>query len=296
MGREARDPAHQPEAAALTPTFHVLVPAYGDSPFLGETLRSVLAASDEATFITVVDDGTPDDVVAGITAEAGSDVEYLRLDTNRGVAGAFQACADHSRGTYTVILGSDDAFGPGYLAELRQLVARFGEAEMLTTAVAVINDAGRHALPVADRVKRWIAPHGPDPRLLAGQRLVASLCLGNWLYFPAVAWRTDVLRHHGFRQDMTTALDLDLVLRVVLEGGALVRSPRPAFEYRRHQNSVSSRSAVSGTRFVEERWLYQWAAAECRSSGWRFAAMAAVVRPTSRLHALRAGAQRMSDR
>jgi len=277
----------------MEPTFHVLVPAYGASPYLDETLRSVLAAADDGTLVTVVDDGTPGDSIARIAVELGSAVEYVRLDENLGVAGAFQACADLSRGTYTVILGSDDAFGTAYVADLRDLVRRFGRVEMLITGVDVIDAAGRETLPTADRVKRWIAPRGHDPGLLSGQPLVASLAMGNWLYFPAVAWRTDVLQHHGFRQDMTTSMDLDLVLRIVFDGGALARSPRRSFRYRRHQGSVSSLEAVSGDRFDEERSLYGWVVAQCRSRRWWIAAAAAVLRPTTRLHALLAGAGRL---
>lgn len=277
--------------------FHVLVPAYGPSSYLGQSLRSALAAADESTLVTVVDDGTPDDVIERTVAEVAHRVEYVRLDTNRGVAGAFQACAELSRGTYTVIVGSDDELGHGFFRELRELVGRFGQVEMLTTAVDVVDASGTSTLPLADRIKRWIGPGGDEPRLISGQRLVASLAVGNWLYFPAVAWRTDVLLQHGFRQDMTTAVDLDLEMRVVLGGGALARSPRPAFRYRRHEASVSTRTAVSGSRFAEERMLYRWIGAESRRRGWVVAAAAAAVRPTTRLHAvLAATAQRRARR
>lgn len=275
---------------------HVLVPAYGDSPYLGETLRSVLATGAADLRLTVVDDGTPGSAVAEACRAAGPSAEYVPLPAHVGVAGAFQACVDRSRGAYTLMMGSDDVMGPGYPAVLRALVAKYGEPELATSRVNVVDGAGADVRPLPDRVKTVLAPRGAGSRLLAGDRLVASLLTGNWLYFPALAWRTDVLRAHGFRPDMETVLDLDLVLRVLLGGGSLAWTPEEAFHYRRHGASVSSRTAVSGERFTEERALYRWASERSGALGWRRSRWAARLRATSRLHSGLAAVSRLRTR
>jgi|tagenome__1003787_1003787.scaffolds.fasta_scaffold20428016_1 GT2 family glycosyltransferase len=272
---------------------HVLVPAYGDSPYLAETLASVIAAAHDGVAITVVDDGTPNDAVQRACEGAGPEVEYVRLPENRGVAGAFQACAERSRGKYTLIMGSDDLMDAEYPTVLRALVDRFGDPELATTSVTVVDSSSAEVRPLPDRVKALLAPRGRKGRLLSGDGLAAGLLTGNWLYFPALAWRTDVLQRHGFRQDMETVLDLDLELRVLFDGGSIAWSPERAFRYRRHAASVSSRSAVAGERFGEERALYRWAGQRAGQLGWRRSAMAARVQATSRLHrALAAVARR----
>jgi GT2 family glycosyltransferase len=275
---------------------HVLVPAYGDSPYLAETLRSVLATGAADLRLTVVDDGTPGDAVAEVCRAAGPSVEYLRLPAHAGVAGAFQACVDRSQGAYTLMMGSDDVMAPGYPAALRALVAEYGAPEVATTRVNVVEGRGADVRPLPDRVMAVLAPKGASTRLLAGDRLVASLLTGNWLYFPALAWRTDVLRAHGFRPDMETALDLDLALRVLLDGGSLAWAPEVAFHYRRHAASVSSRTAVSGERFTEERALYRWASEQSGALGWRRSRRAARLRATSRLHGGLAAVSRLRSR
>jgi hypothetical protein len=244
----------------------------------------VLATAGSDLRLTVVDDGTPGDAVAEICRTAGSSVEYDRLPAHVGVAGAFQACTERSSGAYTLMMGSDDVMAPGYPAVLGALVAEHAEPELATTRVDVVDGTGASVRPLPDRVKTLLAPHGSGSRLLAGDRLVAGLLTGNWLYVPALAWRTDVLRAHGFRPDMETALDLDLVLRVLMGGGSLAWSPEVAFHYRRHGASVSSRTAVSGERFAEERALYRWAADRAGALGWRRSRWAARLRATSRLH------------
>jgi GT2 family glycosyltransferase len=263
---------------------HVLVPAYGDSPYLGDTLASVSTAADGGVAVTVVDDGTPSDAVQRVCEAAGPAVEYVRLPVNLGVAGAFRACAERSRGTYTVIMGSDDLMEPAYPTVLQALVSRFGHPELATTGVTVVDKRGAEVRPLPDRVKALLAPRGSQPRLLSGDRLVAGLLTGNWLYFPALAWRTDVLQQHPFRGDMETVLDLDLELRVLLDGGSIAWCPVRAFRYRRHGASVSSQSAAAGERFVEERALYRWAGQRAGELGWRRSAVAARLQATSRLH------------
>jgi GT2 family glycosyltransferase len=272
---------------------HVLVPAYGPSPFLADALSSVLDTGTEGVRVTVVDDGTPGPVVADICRDRG--VEYERLPRNLGVAGAFQACADRSTGDYTLIMGSDDLMGRAFAATARELAERHGHPELVTTRVQVLDGTGAQTRPLPDRVKSLIGPRG-SPRLLSGDRLVASLLIGNWLYFPALAWRTDVLQRYGFRDDMETALDLDLELRVLFDGASLAWSPAPAFGYRRHGLSVSSRSTVGGPRFDEERAVFAWAGRRADDLNWWRSSLTARLQLTSRLHRGLAAAARLRGR
>jgi GT2 family glycosyltransferase len=246
----------------------------------------VLAVTGDGVELTVVDDASPGDEVAEVLAGLGAEVEYERLPENLGVAGAFDACTWLSRGDYTVILGSDDVLEPWYVEELQRLLARFGPVEMAMPRVTVIDAEGSPHRPLADRVKSLLAPRGDRPVVLDGERLAASLLTGNWLYFPAIAWRTDVLRELPFRTDMATAMDLDLELRIVFAGGRVALSPRRSFRYRRHADSVSSRTAASGERFAEERALFDRAAQRSAELGWSRAERAARLHATSRLHGL----------
>lgn len=273
----------------MTDFLHVLIPAHGPSPFLADALRSVLATGYRDLRLTVVDDGTPTDVVEDICRGVG--VEYQRLPENVGVARAFQECAARSSGQYTMIMGSDDLMGSRYPAVLHSLVEGHDGPELATTRVRVVDAFGAEVRPLPDRVKSILAPRG-GPRLLGGDRLVAGLLTGNWLYFPAIAWRTDVLKGYGFREDMETALDLDLELRVLFDGASLAWAPMREFAYRRHGASVSSRTAVHGRRFEEERAVLSWAAQRASEMKWRRSWLSAKLQVTSRLHrALAIGAR-----
>lgn len=267
----------------MDPWLHVLVPAYGPSPYLRETLESVRRASRERVRLTVIDDGSPGPEIAD-TCQDFPEWEYVALGANRGVAGAFQEAVGRSTGTYTVILGSDDLVEPWFFQELTDLVTRFDEPAMATTQVLVVGSDGSPVRPLPDRVKALLSPRSAHPVLLRGDRLTASLLTGNWLYFPAIAWRTDCLRETPFRLDMHTAMDLDVELRLAFAGHGLAWSPRPSFRYRRHSGSASSVTAASGVRFDEERELFARAAADASRLGWTRSRLAARVHATSRLH------------
>lgn len=260
---------------------HILVPAFGPSPYLTQALSSVLAAAKEDTEVTVFDDGSPGPQVR--TAARAAGVEYLRSEINLGVAGSFQRCVDHSRGKYTVIMGSDDLVEPWYVEELTALSRDHGEAAMMLPGVTVVDEQGAVVLPLVDRVKRWVAPRG-ERRLLSGEGLATRLLVGNWLYFPAIAWRTDLLQAYGFRADLQTVLDLDLELRLVFGGQSLATSSRSSFRYRRHAGSSSNLTATEGQRFVEEAAVFAWAADAAAARGWSRAEWAARLHPTSRMH------------
>jgi glycosyltransferase involved in cell wall biosynthesis len=261
---------------------HVLVPAYGHSPFLADTLHSVVIAAGEQTKVTVIDDGTPGPEVRTVIA-AFDQVEYVRSASNRGVAATFQECIERSIGDYTVIMGSDDLMEPWYFEEINEVATALAEPATILPGVTVIDSRGRVTRPLGDRVKGWLTPRGPS-RLLDGEPLATRLLVGNWLYFPAMACPTDALRRYGFRQDLATVLDLDLELRMVLAGEQLGWAPRRSFRYRRHADSASRRTAADGGRLEEEADVFRWTASEAREMGWRRAAMAAQWHPTSRLH------------
>src|SRR5258706_334508 len=103
-------------------------------------------------------------------------------------------------------------------------IPAYGDGALLREAVASVlaQDSPQWRLTVvADRVKARLAirvPAGSEALVTGGERLAASLLRGNWMYFPSVAFRRDVARLHGFRAGYDVVLDLDLYLRLLLDG------------------------------------------------------------------------------
>ncbi len=270
-------------------TIAVTIPAYGDSPLLREAVASVLAQRAAAPGdeiyrrLQVFDDGPPDPVLADWFGGLGPQVSYERNPERLGINGNFQRCLDRAEGEFVVVLGADDRLLPDYVATIGRAARAYPTAAWFHPRVQVVDAAGRPATSTADRIKARLALR--PPAYVGGEALAVSLLRGNWMYFPSVAFRTEVVRAYGFRPGLDIVQDLDLYLRMLLGGCHAMLLDARCFEYRRHDASLSSVGRDEGGRFAEERDYFAMIAQELESAGWRRAARAARVHLTSRLHA-----------
>lgn len=97
----------------------VVIPCYNGSPFLRETLDSVLNQTHNPLEVLVVDDGSTDDSAA-IAQSYGQPVRVLR-QRNQGESVARNRGIEESRGDWIAFLDADDAWKPTKLQ--RQLEA-----------------------------------------------------------------------------------------------------------------------------------------------------------------------------
>lgn len=292
---------------------HILIPSYGRAEYLRETVQSIVNElgrfGDHPTMrVTVVDDGSPTSDIAEIAGEFRT-VAYVRNNRNLGVVGNFNRCLEISEGRYTVFMGSDDLLSPGYLEQVVLAIGEFRSPTVICPSVSVIDASSQPSNPLGDRVKRMIMPRASrrirsGAREFAcvessGDRAVARLMMGDYVYFPALAWNTEALRSVGFCATAGVATDLFALSRCLLAGGTLVtfRSTPAVFRYRRHPESVSSVAARAGTQVGEERWVHEQVGRIARRQGWGLTRAAACLRPTSRLHAwsVRIGASRFGN-
>jgi hypothetical protein len=175
---------------------------------------------------------------------------------------------------------------PGYVARVKELIALYPTVDVIQPGVEVIDENGTVYLPLVDRMKNSYRFSGSGPRLYAGEKMAVSLLRGNWTYFPSLVWRVDMLRKHGFHDELDVVQDFIMLLDITADGGAFVLDDEVVFQYRRHQGSVSSSMAADGSRFAQERRLFDEQAARFSSLGWMRAARAARWHVSSKLNAL----------
>jgi glycosyltransferase involved in cell wall biosynthesis len=266
----------------------VLLPFWGDPGLLRQTVASVLAQRNGDWLLTVVDDAYPDESVADWFAGIDDPrVTYIRKPVNVGITENYRTCVSLATQEVVVILGCDDVLLPNYVDVVVAAHAAFPDSAVIQPGVRVIDERGRVIEPLADRIKqRLLRPRSRVPRLLVGEELATSLLYGDWLYWPSLAFRRDVLMATGFRGDMPLIQDLAIVMDMVTGGGSLLLEPTVCFLYRRHGASASSATLMDGTRFHGERAYFEFAAGQVAALGWRRAERAARLHLTSRLHAL----------
>jgi glycosyltransferase involved in cell wall biosynthesis len=264
----------------------IVMPFWGDFGHFREAVESVRAQDDPEWRLTVVDDVYPD-LAPGEWVQALADerITYVRNDENLGPSRNYSKGVGLVDGEFAVILGCDDRLLPGYVRRAKELIARFPDAGLIQPGVRVIDESGVVYRPLADKIKGWLYPKGPLPRSFEGESIAVSLLQGNWTYFPSVVWRRDLVQG-GFRADLNVVQDLAKIFEIVLGGGTVVVDDVPAFEYRRHSQSVSAKTGIDASKYGQELTLFTEITAQCRARGWRKAARASSWHITSRLSAL----------
>lgn len=262
--------------------YEVVVAAYGQSPYLPQTLDSVVSCLPESVRVTVLDDASPTDDVSRIAAGYAPRVGYQRNAQNLGTSGSFNEAFRLSRSPYTILVGPDDLLLPGAGEVYREGIAAHRGAAAIQPSVVVIDGGGDAADPLADRIKRVISP---PPGAYTGSALANRLLLGNWTYNPAIAWRTDLVSAFPFDESLVTAMDLDRLLRLAFAGEQLVLLPREAFAYRRHAGAVSSVNKGQ-SRLAEELGIHAKALREARSRNWSRTCLIAQLAFTARSHGI----------
>jgi len=267
-------------------TIGIAIPYWGDPSLLRRAVESVLAQDDPEWRLVVIDDAYPDGTAASwLSSVTDPRVRYVRNETNLGISANFRRAVDLIASDHVVIMGFDDVLLPNYVATVRRAISHDPSVDIVQPGVRVIGADGSPSTPLVDRVKALLAPRR-QLATLRGQDLAASLLRGNWLYWPSLAFRTETIRRHRFREDLAVIQDLAILIDIALANGSLIRERTIAFVYRRHSGSASQVALEDGTRFSDERRYYSEAAALCAARGWRKAQRQAQLRLMSRLHAI----------
>ncbi len=262
----------------------ILLPYWGDLNLAKQTINSVFSQTSDNWHLTILDDHYDSkEAIAYFKSLDSSRVTYIRHPENIGITNNFNACIEAATAEYCMILGCDDILLPNYVEQALQNV---GTADFYQPNVEIIDKDSQVCLPLADKVKRLLAPKKSS--YYAGEKLATSLCHGNWLYFPSILWKTETLKKYRFDAKYKIVEDMVVELQMIIDGATLyVDRGNPTFQYRRFAESLSSKEkGRGGVRFGEEAAAYTEFAQKFNEIGWKKAARAAKLRITSRLHAL----------
>lgn len=264
-----------------------MMPFYGSFDHLRKAVESVLDQKDERWTLTVVDDVYPD-LAPGEWVRSIGDrrIRYLRNEKNLRPSRNYNKCIELASSEFVVLMGCDDVMLPNYVGRVLELIEQNPGTSLIQPGVSVIDGNGKQSHPLADRVKALYRPRGHGMRVLGGERLATSLLRGNWTYFPSLAWRTETVRRSSFRTDLDVVQDLAMLLEIIKAGGTMVLDDQVVFNYRRHSTSVSAVTGPDGSKFRQERTLFDESASAFTALGWPKAARAARNHITSRMNAL----------
>ncbi len=213
------------------------------NPFLHEALASLAAQSLPAAQLVVVDDGSPEPVRASDLPEGLPPTVVLRTP-GTGVSRARNLGVAQACGTLLAFLDDDDVWHPERLA---------------THVAAMAADPGLALtycpLSSIDATGRTIAP--ADQVAVTGRADVFRRRTG--ILLPNVVVRTAAFRAvGGFDAGLRLAEDLDLVLRLALEGEVALVGRESLVLYRQHGENATGRHRELAASIREVLRRHRW--------------------------------------
>jgi glycosyltransferase involved in cell wall biosynthesis len=267
------------------PLLHVMIPAYGKSPYLRQTLESAVKYLPLEVPITVIEDPSEETNIEDLVKEF-SRVQYVKNNQRLGIGGNFNKSIELSTGIFTQICGSDDIFLENPLVDFDRDKLSISEIAVVGLDVEVINKSSEVVKTIPDTVKRTLRPRMGKLNIFQNHKIFSNLMLGDWLYFPAILWKTQIIKQIKFDGNFHTAMDLDIFIRLLKDDKKIAFINSKILGYRRHDQSASSLYAKSIGRFEEEFLCHKNALEVARNKNWRTGAILAQVALTVRLHAI----------
>lgn len=217
-----------PVAPGDPPTLSVMITYYRGQQVVADAVRSVLEQTVRPHEIVICDDGSPDDLDAGLGA-LRDEVKIVRKE-NGGTGSALNAAAGAASGDYVVQLDVDDTFLPGRIEAISAVLAARPDVDIVSSD-AVIEQEGVRVTTMAQ-----INPYPKADQ----RRAMLTTCTFLW---PAVR-RSLVLDAGGWDESFEAIEDWDCWLRLVLAGAVVAYIHEPLYRWRLTPGSRSSSSRV----------------------------------------------------
>ena len=229
-----------------------VIPAYGQSPHLGDCLAS-LSAQTASTFV-VIATSTPSPWLqaqadaAGLTLHVHGPPSGLAHDWNMALSAAPQDA------TWVTIAHQDDLYDPRFVERTLETVAAVGDALLAFTDYREVTAAGVRATTPLMAVKRVLLELGFLGRasVRSGARK-RSLWFGTPIPCPSVTVRRDL----GAIFDTSYGVSLDWAAWLDLcdRGGSFVWVREVLMTHRIHGDSETTQAIAAGKRMREDERL-----------------------------------------
>jgi glycosyltransferase involved in cell wall biosynthesis len=222
------------------PRTSVVIPCYKQADYVAAAAKSALAGDEAGRVeVVVVDDGSPDDVVAAL-ADIADDVLLIR-QKNAGLAAARNAGLARATGDWVVFLDADDELTPGSIAAQHRVA---GDADAVCAGWFEIDEQGEtlreFAAPTfAARPEQTLLPINLAPPVCYLFRREAVDAVGGFGVDPAL---------HGHE-------DWDILLRLAANGCQFTSADDARVRYRVAAGSMSKnigRMALSAVHVLRQ--------------------------------------------
>jgi len=189
--------------------FSVVIPVYNKAHTIAHTLQSVVCQTYRDFEIIIVDDGSTDNSVEIIKQNFHDPRIRLIQQENRGVSAARNQGVYAAQYEYVSFIDADDEWLPTYMETMHDIVIKFPEAAMMCTG-GYYKDFRTGIVSSPSIIEKYLDKTLP---------LNYFINPGRMGHIGATTIRKSVfLKVGGFPEEISTAEDVCLLMRVALEG------------------------------------------------------------------------------
>jgi Glycosyl transferase family 2 len=215
---------------APAPAVSVIIPAYGVTQYIAETLDSVFAQTFRDFEVIVVNDGCPDSAALETALRPYRErIVYIRKE-NGGCSSARNAGIRAARAPLIALLDGDDAWLPDFLAVQTDYLRSHPHTDIIYCNGAIFGDT-----PLAGRSLMELSPSRGE---VTFESLALFRCSVNGP--SVVARKAAILAVGGFDESLRRVEDFDLWLRAAHGGARISYHRRRLFRYRQRATSLSA--------------------------------------------------------
>lgn len=220
------------------PRVTVAIPTHNRADLLVEALESVLAQDYADREVLVVDNGSTDDTPRRVEPYLDR-IRYVRQE-NRGRAGSRNRAIAEAQGELIAFLDSDDTWLPGKLE--RQVAALDADpgVGMVHGHVEVVDEHGARLGELTEQHRRTFE------EVHRGGATYAGYALRCMCFTSTIMIRLDLLRALGGYDEAVELEDLDLYLRIALDGRIEFLGGDPLARYRYHGGQTGDAALTRG--------------------------------------------------
>jgi glycosyltransferase involved in cell wall biosynthesis len=198
--------------------------------YIAGTVDSILAQSFTNYEILLVNDGSPDTAELEVVLQPYFDrIVYIEQD-NRGQAGARNTGLEHARGEFVCFLDNDDQWEPEFLSFQTDVMQADKDLTVHYCDAVIFGDTAW-----AGHSNMELTPSNGEATF---HTLVSKEC--TVLNCAAISRREAVLRAGAFDESLRYGEDIDLWLRIALQGGRIGYLRKKLARCRLRADSVSA--------------------------------------------------------
>lgn len=221
-----------------SPLVSVVIPYFNCEKYIVETLDSVEKQTYPHVEIIVVNDGSSAASTEYLEEVLQDKTNILYLSqTNQGVSSARNTGAKVAQGEFLLFLDADDKIASQYLQTAVNIMLSKPTCKLVYSNVEFFGE----------KVGVWNLPQ---------YTTFDKLLQGNMIYCTALHRKSDFTKLGGFDEDLSAYEDWDYWIRLLQNGGEVIRIDEILFSYRKRNDGTSLMDSLKKDR-TEDRYNWQ---------------------------------------